>query len=506
MTNLSAKEIAARMGGRVERDSALVPGPGHSPADRSLSVKPDHDAPDGFIVHSFAGDDFAECRDHVRNKLGIVGDSRPISVPQGQRGRVVATYQYHNEAGDLLYEVPRYSPKDFKQRRPDGHGGWIWKLGDTQRVPYRLHELIAAVAAGRPIVIVEGEKDVDALRSAKIGIDATTFPAGAGKWRKEYAQHFAGADVVIIPDNDAPGRSHARDIAGGLSSVAKRVRILDLAACWPACPEKGDISDWIAAGGTRHQLDQWIAAAPGFGREETKALRLKPLSLEEFFSLTIKPRKMILDPIIPEKGLAMLYASRGTGKTHLALGIAYGAATGTDFLRWKAPRARRTLLIDGEMPAAALQERLATIVQGSNVEPDEGMLKVLAGDLIEDGGVGNLADPAVQAELDPHLDGMELLILDNLSSLTAVIRDNDAEFLESHPGLAIAAPPPGDLSSNRSPRRQGRRPTRHVTPRGRARHVHQSATPERLRADRGGSVRGPLGKGAWRSRGCSQAL
>ena len=136
---------------------------------------------------------------------------------------------------------------------------------------------------------------------------------------------------------------------------------------------------------------------------------------------------MILDPIIPEKGLAMLYASRGTGKTHLALGIAYGAATGTDFLRWKAPRARRTLLIDGEMPAAALQERLATIVQGSNVEPDEGMLKVLAGDLIEDGGVGNLADPAVQAELDPHLDGMELLILDNLSSLTAVIRDNDAE-------------------------------------------------------------------------------
>ena len=184
MTNLSAKEIAARMGGRVERDSALVPGPGHSPADRSLSVKPDHDAPDRFIVHSFAGDDFAECRDHVRNKLGIVGNSRPISVPQGQRGRVVATYQYHNEAGDLLYEVLRYSPKDFKQRRPDGHGGWIWKLGDTQRVPYQLHELIAAVAAGRPIVIVEGEKDVDALRSAKIGIDATTFPAGAGKWPK----------------------------------------------------------------------------------------------------------------------------------------------------------------------------------------------------------------------------------------------------------------------------------------------------------------------------------
>ena len=113
--------------------------------------------------------------------------------------------------------------------------------------------------------------------------------------------------------------------------------------------------------------------------------RLRPLNLESFLSLAIKPREMILNPIIPEKGLAMLYASRGTGKTHVALGIAYAVATGTKFLRWNAPKPRRVLLIDGEMPAAALQERLASIVASApNNQFDPGNIRILAGDLIEE--------------------------------------------------------------------------------------------------------------------------
>jgi len=101
---------------------------------------------------------------------------------------------------------------------------------------------------------------------------------------------------------------------------------------------------------------------------------------------------------------------------------------GTKFLRWNAPKPRRVLLIDGEMPAAALQERLAGIVtSASNSQFDPDNIRILAGDLIEEGGVGNLASAEVQAELDPWLDGADLLIADNLSSLTAVIRDNDAE-------------------------------------------------------------------------------
>lgn len=156
--------------------------------------------------------------------------------------------------------------------------------------------------------------------------------------------------------------------------------------------------------------------------------RLRPLDLREFLELAIKPREMLLDPILPEKGLAMLYAARGTGKTHVALGIAFAIATGTKFLKWTAPRPRRVLLIDGEMPAAALQERLASIIASTpELELDPANIQIIAGDLIEAGGIGNLASTDVQGELGGWLDGVDVVVLDNLSSLTAVIRDNDAE-------------------------------------------------------------------------------
>jgi len=154
--------------------------------------------------------------------------------------------------------------------------------------------------------------------------------------------------------------------------------------------------------------------------------RLRPLALAELFALPIKPRGMVLDPIIPEKGLAMLYGSRGTGKTHVALGIAYAAATGSAFLKWRAERPRRVLLVDGEMPAQALRERLARVVAGAAGPYAPATLEIIAGDLV-DHGIGNLAEPAVQAELERWLDGVELLILDNLSSLTAAVRENDAD-------------------------------------------------------------------------------
>jgi hypothetical protein len=116
---LDAQTIARVMGGEVNGASALVPGPGHSAKDRSLSVKPDPTASDGILVHSFAGDDFAECRDHVKSKLGIAHDPRAngngTSEPQR---RIVATYAYEDEFGETLFEVVRRDPKDFRQRRP----------------------------------------------------------------------------------------------------------------------------------------------------------------------------------------------------------------------------------------------------------------------------------------------------------------------------------------------------------------------------------------------------
>jgi putative DNA primase/helicase len=137
--------------------------------------------------------------------------------------------------------------------------------------------------------------------------------------------------------------------------------------------------------------------------------RLVPHSLKDFLALQIKPREMLIDPIIPQKGLAMLYSTRGTGKTLVALGLACAVATGTRFLKWRAEKPRRVLLVDGEMPAIALQERLLWQSLRSGIDPGDN-LRVLVGDLIEEGGVGNIGSEKVQAELEPYLDGIDLVI------------------------------------------------------------------------------------------------
>jgi hypothetical protein len=261
---LDARTIARVMGGDVNGDGALVPGPGHSAKDRSLSVKPDPAAPDGFVVHSFADDDFANCRDHVKDKLGIAAEQSRKSNGNapGSGLRIVDTYPYHNEHRQLAYEVVRFEPKTFRPRHRDERGGWAWDLKEVRRVPYRLPDLIGAVTNKKELVVVEGEKDVDALRA--FGFAATTCPGGAGKWRDEYNHHFKGATVAIIGDNDEPGRDHARDVASALAPIAARVRVLDLAACWPECPPKGDISDWLTSGGTREKLIELIKQTPNY--------------------------------------------------------------------------------------------------------------------------------------------------------------------------------------------------------------------------------------------------
>jgi AAA domain/Homeodomain-like domain len=347
--------------------------------------------------------------------------------------KVGANYDYPDERGELLFQVVRYEPKEFRQRRPDGNGGWEWSLGEVRRVLYKLPDLLTAIEQGETIYIVEGEKDVHAL--LRNSMRATCNPGGAGKWRAEYCGVLRDAHIVIVPDNDEPGRRHAEQVAAALHGVARRMRVLDLAAAWPACPSKGgDISDWFDAGHSADELRALTETLPDWKpRVETPQTsvaceRLRPLDLEQFLQLSIKPREMLLDPILPEKGLAMLYAVRGTGKTHVAIGICFAIAAGTKFLKWSAPRPRRVLLIDGEMPAAALQERLASVVASvPDVDLDPDNIRILAGDLIETGGIGNLASPGVQEELDQWLDGIDVLILDNLSSLTAVIRDNEAE-------------------------------------------------------------------------------
>jgi hypothetical protein len=250
MTIASINRIAEALGGEVSSGQVLAPGPGHSVQDRSLSVKLDDTAPDGFIVHSFAGDDPIACRDHVRRKFGAPefepkkptkkkkakGSAKPYSP-------TIAKYVYRLADGAPYLQVHRLADKSgFPQYHWDGEK-WISGKPKGLKVPYMLPQLIAA-APTVPVYVCEGEKDCDNL--ARIGFVATCNSEGAdngngSKWTPELAQYFKDRIVYIIPDNDAQGRTHAQHVAGNLNPVAKSVRIVEL----PGLPLKGDVSVWL---------------------------------------------------------------------------------------------------------------------------------------------------------------------------------------------------------------------------------------------------------------------
>src|SRR5262245_63486625 len=158
--NIDLRSLARALGGEVQGNEVKAPGPGHSAIDRSLSVRLDASAPGGFVVHSFAQDDPIACKDYVREKAGLAAFKpqrrRRASTDtinamlagamlslktEAPTGRIVAAYDYTDDEGELLYQVVRLEPKDFRQRRPDGKDGWTWSAGE-RRVLYRLPELV----------------------------------------------------------------------------------------------------------------------------------------------------------------------------------------------------------------------------------------------------------------------------------------------------------------------------------------------------------------------------
>ena len=184
--------------------------------------------------------------------------SRHELRPPKARGRdnrpkdTVATYDYTDEDGNLLYQEVRLRPKGFYLRRPDGRGGWINNMDGAERVPYRLTELLAA-PKDDPIFITEGPKDADRLRS--LGLVATTNSEGAGKFRPELVPHFEGRHVIILGDNDDDGRGHVQEAAEKLYPVAASVKVYPFDDS-DGVPEHGDVSDWIDQG---HNVEDLMA-------------------------------------------------------------------------------------------------------------------------------------------------------------------------------------------------------------------------------------------------------
>lgn len=169
------------------------------------------------------------------------------------------TYDYQNEKGELLFQVIRYHPKKFILRRLDNQGSWIYNLQGINPVLYHLPELIQSTD---PVLIVEGEKDVENLK--KWNLKATTNPMGAGKWRKEYNQYLKDKEVILIPDHDSPGFQHCRQIGTSLKGIAKSIRWLEL----PGLEEKEDVSDWINKGNSKEKLLELVKGASDFSLQK----------------------------------------------------------------------------------------------------------------------------------------------------------------------------------------------------------------------------------------------
>jgi hypothetical protein len=231
--------------------------PAHDDGRASLSVAQGNR---GIVVNCHAG-----CTAKaVMDALGLTtrdlfddGDAPPPRAKRKARttGKMVATYDYVDEHRAMLFQHVRYEPKDFRFRRPDGAGDWLWKLDGVRQVLYRLPELLAA-PVDVPVFVVEGEKDADAL--IQLGFVATTNPDGAGKWRPEYTETLRARHVVIVPDNDEPGRAHANTVRRALAGVAASTRVLAL----PDVPAKGDVSDWLVAGHTADELRAVLETPP----------------------------------------------------------------------------------------------------------------------------------------------------------------------------------------------------------------------------------------------------
>ena len=359
---ISLEQIARALNGEIRNGQVLAPGPGHSAVDRSMSVKIS-DSGDDIIVYSFSGDDPIQCKEYARKRCGLTfkrgGNGRAdvdlaklmreaIASQSRSRGKLIDSYHYTDENGVVRYEVLRYEPKGFRQRRPNGNGQPVWNLDGVERVIYRWPEVLASPS--KQIFVTEGEKDCNRLWET--GLPATT--AQGSKWTDSCVQALAGYFLVILEDNDAPGHKKALEAARALYPVATGIRIVRL----PGLNEGGDVSDWFDAGHTRQEFldfcnatpdwhpDSGIPATPTPSSTPATPTAPKPaapveaIQLNFFSDLTeATPKAWLIKNVIARGECSSWIAPPGKGKSALLTDIFMHGASGADWrgYRVKAP-------------------------------------------------------------------------------------------------------------------------------------------------------------------------
>jgi len=336
----------------------------------------------------------------VVDALGITM-SDLFDEPSATDRREIATYDYLTADGSLAYQVVRYEPKGFGQRRPDGSGGWIYNLEGVDRVPYNLPDLLRSGG----VIIVEGEKDADRLMG--YGLTATCNPGGAGKWRPEWAPLFIGKVVVIIPDNDEAGRKHAAMIRDSLEGHARKVRIVDL----PDIRPKGDVSEYLDL----HSID------------ELRALLQPPVAptIQEFIA-SVKEAESpdLFADIIPSGGLVVFAGQPRSFKTMAAMQMMFAVASGQKWLGQEPSRMGSCLYVSEEGARDKIADRFRIMEAAARPERP---IHVLHREGITLTGPGW---DKVRFTLD-EMDDPALVILDTLAALMEGDENSVADLREA---------------------------------------------------------------------------
>jgi len=272
----------------------------------------------GTYAHKLMGD----CRCGVQHDTGPADDIGHEARP---KMKIAESYDYRSAEENLAFQVVRFDPKGFAQRRPDGKGGFTWSLNGVERVLYRLPELLSADPS-ETVFVPEGEKDVDRL--VRLGLVATTNPEGAGKWRDECTATLKGRPVAILPDNDEAGRKHAEKVAGALYGEAASVKVVVL----PGLPEKGDVSDWLDTGKSVDDLLRIVDESPQWEPPSSSADTSGQFGdVGTLLSDVVEESvEWLWEGRIPLGKLTVIDGDPGTGKSALTTDLAARVSTGRE--------------------------------------------------------------------------------------------------------------------------------------------------------------------------------
>ena len=320
--------------------SGMARCPAHEDKVRSLSIKPGSDGRALFRCH-------AGCTvEEIVTAAGLtMSDLFAPQLEVVSSGEPVAVYDYHAADGSLAYIVKRWPDKRFSMHKPDGSS-----IGDTERVPYHLPDLLA-VKPGKGITIVEGEKDADRLRS--LGLAATCNPGGSNAWPATWGHYFADKTVRVIADADAAGATWAANVIASVRDVARDVALVAL----PDLPAKkgADVSDWLDAGHGVDELRLLLLQAP--------VANDGAVEMADFLALQLDPPRWLVDGLVPVgPSVGALVGSFKNGKSLAGLQLCIVTARGSsDFLGHEVIDGGPCVFIEYEGSKSRLQERVRTM-------------------------------------------------------------------------------------------------------------------------------------------------